>query len=1105
MVQVYQCAKVLIAAFFLAISMYACKKTVVENYIFELLNYETTGIDFENTLDVNMDLNIFNYMYYYNGAGVAVADFNNDGFTDIIFTSNLGEEKMYLNQGGLKFKDVSLQTNIDGGPNGFTTGVTVADINGDGLIDIYLCQSGNYRQLKNYNKLFICTHIDDNGVPQYKESAAEYGLDFSGFSTMAGFFDYDLDGDLDLFLMNHSLHHNGTFGMRREFLGKVDSLSGDRLYRNDNGKFTDVTIQAGIQSMVIGYGLGLSFSDVNQDGYPDIYIGNDFHENDYLYINNGDGTFTESLEKYISHTSKFSMGTDIADINNDLLPDIISLDMLPEDPFILKKSEGEDDIDIFNFKLKYGYHHQYSRNCLQINNGNGTFNEAGRYAGIYATDWSWASLFLDINLDGIKDIFITNGIPRRMNDIDYINFISGNDIQYKIQFDDLEDRDLSVIEKIPEIKIKNKFYLGSASLQFQDIGTRVKNDQISYSNSAAYADFDNDGDLDIVVNNINDKAFLYKNKSIESGSKSIKIQLKGSPMNHHAIGAKIIVWQDQGVQYFENWQTRGFQSSMLGDIIVAKTHAELDSLLVIWPDNKYMVIYKATEDLIKLEWNESLPKFDYSRIKKTFHYQLQSLGKESGITYSHKENPFIEFDREKLIPHSTSSEGPALAVGDLNGDGIDDIFIGSSKFYKPILYLSTSDGKYVSTEMPIDSSYEEVDAQIIDINKDGFADLIIATGGNEFRHSSPYTAPLLFINDGKGKMSFIKDAFPDHVRLTASTIQLFDFNKDGLPDLFIGSRAVPWAYGEVPKSYFLLNKGNNKFEDVTDKTLPNMGKIGFIKNSYMYDIDNDGTAEIFLAEEWGPVRYLKYEKGSFTLKTVYDKRGWWNDIKVEDLNGDGLVDIIVTNQGYNNILQPTTENPVIMYYADFDDNGTSEQLLTYYRAGQRIVFSNIRELHKQLPVLKKKFIKAEDFAKSDFKKWFPKEKYTNFLIAEDFNTVILINDGKGGFQNLPLPPELQKYYLTAIHTADLNNDGWKDILIMGNYYGANIQMGRYDNCFGLILENRQGKSFDIKLMDGDIFGGQVKRIIPVKGSVDTALGVAVNSEPFRLIDIRHKK
>jgi enediyne biosynthesis protein E4 len=1071
-------------------------------FAFELLSPEFTGLDFVNELGVSKELNIFNYMYYYNGAGVAVGDFNNDGLTDIFFTSNLGEERMYLNRGGMKFEDVSHLTEISGGPNAFTTGVSVVDINGDGLLDIYVCQVGSYRNLDSRNRLFICTHINEAGIPQYREAAEEYGIDFKGFSTMAGFFDYDLDGDLDLFLMNHSLHHNGTFGQRSSFLGIVDSLSGDKLYRNDNGKFVDVTTEAGIHSMVIGYGLGLSFADVNMDGYPDIYVGNDFHENDYLYINNGDGTFTERIADYIGHTSKFSMGVDMADVNNDMLPDIISLDMLPEDPFILKSSEGEDALDIFNFKIKYGYNHQHSKNCLQINNGNGTFSEIGRYAGVYATDWSWTPLLFDFNLDGFKDLFITNGIPRRMNDIDYINFISGNEIQYKIQFDHLEEKDLSVIDNIPEIKLLNKFFLGHSDLRFEDIQNRIKGDKISFSNSAAYADFDNDGDLDVVVNNINDPAFLYRNKAVENGAKSCRIKLKGKSKNLHALGTKVIAWQKGDIQSYEQWQCRGFQSSMLTDIYISLTSPAIDSLLVIWPDNTFLILKNIDATEIDLAWEDGLPVFDYQSLKKRFKFSVSSHEEEFALLHTHKENPFVEFDREKLIPHSTSSEGPALAVGDLNGDGIDDIFMGSSKHHKAALYLSENSGNYRKMDIDMDDTYEETVAVIADLTGNGINDLMIGSGGNEFFLTSKFTAPLLYINDGTGNLTKKADAFPEKIRLTTGALCLIDINEDGLPDVFLGARAVPWAYGEIPTSYFLINKGNGIFEDHTERVLPDEGRIGMVMSCACADITGDNIKEIIPALEWGKAGYLKLTKDRFVWQDIFPENGWWTAVKLADLNGNGLQDIILTNQGLNTRLQAGKHKPVRMYYADFDDNDTKEQILSYYLGDQNIPFANISEFHAQIPMLKKRFIKAADFASSDFKKWFPAEKYAYFLEASYMKTSVFINQGDGKFSMISLPEETQWHYLSAIHIEDFDGDGYPEILLMGNYFDANVQLGRYDSCYGLILKRNKEGSYHTELLGGAVFGGQVKHILPIKTSGGNYLGVARNNDAFKLIQIQ---
>lgn len=1075
-----------------------CRNAPTPPPLFELLDKAHTGIGFQNDLEVQVDLNIFNYMYFYNGAGTAAADLNNDGLIDLLFTANLGRERLYLNKGNLQFEDVSDRTAIDGGPNGFTTGVSIADINGDGLNDIYLCQVGAYRQLDNHNKLFICTHIDDNGIPHYREAATEYGVAFKGFSTMAGFFDYDLDGDLDLFLMNHSLHHNGTFGRRVDFLGTIDTLCGDRLYRNDGERFTDVTRQAGIHSMVIGYGLGLSFSDINLDGYPDIYVGNDFHENDYLYINNGDGTFTESASQYLSHTSKFSMGTDIADINNDMAPDIISLDMLPADPYILKTSEGEDALDIFNFKIKYGYQHQYSRNCLHLNNGNGTFSEIGRYANVHATDWSWTPLLFDMDLDGQRDLFVSNGIPRRMNDIDYINFISGNDIQYKIQFDRVDTADLSAIEKIPQIKIKNRFFTGTPSLEFQDAASRIKNDRVSFSNSAVYADFDLDGDLDIAVNNINDPAFLYKNLAADRGAKAIRIALEGPAHNRAALGSKVAVWQGGSAQYAEKWQVRGFQSSMLDDILIAQTAEQVDSLWVVWPDGSFQVVYKPSTP-IALRWAPGLPKADFARFQKRFAFAIERQEQHLGLLYEHRENPFVEFDREKLIPHSTSTDGPALATGDLNGDGTEDIFVGSSKFEHPALFLSQPNGRYQRSTLDIDSTFEEVDAVIADFDGDGHADLLIATGGNEFRLGSPYTRPLLFAGDGKGRLAPVPNAFPADLFLTAASATLCDINGDALPDLFLGARAVPWSYGAIPRSYALLNKGNLQFEDVTRAVLPAEGLLGMVRNSCAADLNADGRQEILLALEWGSIQYLQWAGDHFKLHTPLSAKGWWTNIAAADLNADGLPDIIATNQGLNNRLKPDQLGPVKLYHADFDDNGTAEQLLTWVNGGQRSVFHNIHELQGQLPVLKKTFLRASDFARSDYRTWFPPKKYGQVLEAETFRTVVLLSDGSGGFQSASLPPEVQMHHLQAIHVADMDADGFPDILLLGNYHDANIQLGRYDSCFGLLLKNKGKEGFTAHVPGGEVFKGQVRRLA-VAGPV---LLAAVNDGPLRAFTLRY--
>lgn len=1090
--------------FFIAILFFqSCEPNDRVDYIFELKDPGETHLDFENSLPVVVELNIFNYLYYYNGGGIAAADFNNDNLADVYFTSNLGKEKLFLNQGGLTFKDVSDQTHIDGGENGWSTGASVVDINGDGLLDIYLCQVGSYRNLDSRNMLFVCTGIDPGGIPQYEESAKKYGLDFKGFSTQAGFFDYDLDGDLDMYLLNHSVHQNGTFGPRKDFLNTVDPHSGDKLFNNEDGHFVDVTMEAGIQSSVIGYGLGLAFGDFNLDGYPDIYVGNDFHENDYLYINRQDGTFMEDSNRQLQHTSKFTMGVDVADINNDCHPDIISLDMLPEDPVILKKSEGEEALDLFRFKLSYGYSHQFARNCLQVNNGNNTFSEIGMYSGVFATDWSWSPLLFDMDLDGIKDLFVSNGIPKRMNDMDYINFEANNEIRYKIQFDQLEQKDLGAINKIPEIKIRNKFFLGTPSLQYQDAEARILHDKISYSNSAAYADLDNDGDLDLVVNNINEPAFLYENQTANPSRKSLEIYLESGGKNTGAIGAKVLAFQQDWVQYIEQFQAKGFQSSMLGPVVVATNEAPLDSVIVIWPDNTFSVSKDLDGPVLHLRQETELPEFDYSRLMKKFEYQLASKEKAFKLEYTHEENPFVEFNREVLIPFSTSSDGPALAVGDLNGDGLDDLFVGSSKRNINGLFYQNPDGTFQridNQEIRNDSTCEETKAVISDVNGDGANDLVIGTGGNEFRENSPYNAPLVYLNDGKGTLRKNAGAFKG-VSVTAGALEVFDFTGDGHPDLFIGARAKPWAYGDIPKSWCLINDGKGNFSDASDRYLPGSGLLGLVKGSALADLDQDGDQDIVLALEWDGVKALFNDRGRFEMKTLRDEKGWWNFVLPFDADNDGDTDLLAGNQGLNTRLKIQPGKPVRMYYADFDDNGAREQVLTYYVKGREIPFHNKKELESKMPFIKKKFLLASDFANASFREIFPPGKLHHYFEADDFRSMILVNDGKGNFEARPLDNYAQQFPSYAAVTLDLNEDDLPDLLLMGNYFDANIMMGRYDNNFGTLLINRGESRFESVQPGGEIIGGQVKNIRKIRIAGKEYLAIARNSETLKVVEI----
>ena len=1068
--------------------------------MFRLVDANKSNLTFSNELPINVDLNIFNYMYYYNGGGIAVADLNNDGLTDVILTSNADAEKVYLNQGDLVFKDISEIAKINGGPNSWTNGVAVADINADGLLDVYLSQVGTYRKLDCKNQLYICTGLDENNIPQYEERAEEYGLDFKGFSTQAGFFDYDLDGDLDMYLMNHSLHHNGTFGTRKDFVNTISDVSGDKLYRNDNQKFTEVTQEAGIYSNVIGYGLGLSFGDLNSDGYPDIYVGNDFHENDYLYLNNTDGTFSEVITEQIKHTSRFSMGVDIADVNNDSHLDIISLDMLPEDPYILKTSEGEDALDIFNFKLRYGYNHQYAKNALQLNQGNGTFKEIGSYAEVHDTDWSWSPLFFDFDMDGNKDLFVSNGIPRRMNDIDYINFISGHDLQYKIQFDHVEKEDLSALEKIPEIKIMNKFFQGTESLKYKDIRSQIQGHEVSYSNSAAYADFDLDGDYDVICNNIDQMVFLYENQS--EGNKSVRVMLNGNKENKQGIGSKVISYHGDQKQTFNYTSTRGFQSCMLNEILIPK--ANLDSIELIWPDNSRQLKVYNGEESLSFNYEAGLMQKTY---KELYEITAIDVTEKINLSHIHEENKFIEFNREPLIPFSTSSDGPALAVGDVNNDGLEDFYVGSSKRLRSGLYMQNKYGGFDLSYLngaEQDSIYEEVDAVFTDIDGDNDLDLVIATGGNEYRLTSEFTRPLLYRNEN-GNLNRDLNAFAN-VHSTFSKISIGDYDKDGDVDLFFAGRATPWNYGLVPKSFLLQNDGTGTFIEVTNNWNKELTELGFIKDVETIDFDKDDDLDMVIALEWGPIVLMENQGDAFIKKILVKENGWWNDLLIADFDGDQDLDIFAANLGENARLKTTDKEKVKMYYNDFDDNGKREQILIYHVEGREIAFSNMMELQKQIPSLKKKFLHAKDFAKASITELLGEEKIESSIIysVDELKNSLYLNDS-GTFAQASLPKEIQYTSYYASTTQDLNQDGLIDIVLGGNYSYCNVQMGRYDADSGSVLINKGNGKFDLINMEGSPLKQEVRNIKKIKvAGVEYHL-FAQNNGPLKILKLNSTK
>lgn len=1075
--------------------------------IFKVLESKTTGIDFSNDLTYDKNFNLLQYIYFYNGSGVGSGDFNNDGKIDLYFGANQQQDQLYLNEGGMHFKNVTAEAGI---PNdkGWTTGVSVADVNGDGLLDIYVCRAGDYQVMHSKNQLLICTGIDKNGIPKYKDEALEYGLEFSGFSTQAAFFDYDLDGDLDMFLLNHFTNGFNIIRPREEYLKISGTLAGARIFKNEGNHFTDVTKETGINNSIIGYGLGITIADINMDGYPDVYVGNDFHENDYLYINQKNGSFTEEARDRFMHTSHFSMGVDVADVNNDAFPEIISLDMLPADPEILKRSTGEVDYDLFNFLQSEGYSYQYSRNNLQLNLQNGLFSEVGLYSGIAATDWSWAPLLMDFDNDGLKDLFISNGMPKKMNDIDYVNYLAESeskmDARQQLNF----NKNIELIKKLPENPLPNKFYLNKGNLKFEDEAGSIQDDQPTFSNGALYADLDNDGDLDIVVNNVNAKALIYENTHNSPTERtSLKIDLVGDVKNRQAVGAKVLVFVKGEIRTYEKFPVKGFLSSMEGPLLVGLAKSTIDSMLLIWPDNTYQHINIPAKDAgIRVTYKKGLPVFDYSSLQKVTTNQslpVADITNTTGINYVHKENRFVDFNNERLLPHMVSTEGPALAVADVNHDNLDDVFIGGGKDSKSILYLQKPSGTFVKTDQPDldrDSSYETVSATWADINNDGHPDLIVVNGVNQDYSDLSYGTPRIYLNDGKGKLTKAVAPF-DNLNISASVVDAADFNNDGFADLFVGARSVSGSYGTIPQSSLLQNDGKGKFTDVTNSVAKELAAIGFVTYSCWFDIDKDGDQDLIVSLEWGGIYAFINNKGSFTKQVLTDKKGWWNFVLPCDFDGDGDIDLVAGNLGENSRLKASQQQPVKLYYNDFDDNGTKEQILTYYVGNQEMIFNGKADLDKQLPFLKKDFLLAKDYAKASVTDLFGQKKLaeSTVLTADYFSNSILINQGNLKFRVQPLPWQAQLSPFKDAVVFNANNDSLPDILLVGNYYDNNIELGRSDADFGTVLINKGNNNFYYEMLNGVAIKGQARHIKKISIKNQPAYIIVRNNSSTLLI------
>lgn len=1032
----------------LLVLVVSCKENKVE--LFTAVSYDHSNITFENRLDSSTDLNILNYIYYYNGAGVATADFNNDGLDDLYFTSNETADELYLNQGGLSFRNITQETGIKNDIP-WTTGVTTVDINNDGLMDIYICKVAGIQNLTGHNLLFI-NQGNVNGIPQFKEEAGAYGLDFSGLATQSTFFDYDQDGDLDMYLMNHSVQPNLNYGKgsQRQI---PDALSGDRLYENRDGYFIDVTAQSGIFQGKIGYGLGLSVSDINNDSFPDIYIGNDFFENDYLYLNNGNKTFTELISadgNTLGHTTHFSMGNAIADYNNDGLTDIFSLDMLPENLETYKASGTEYSYPTYQNYLNNGYRPQYMQNTLHLNNGNSKFSEIGTLANISATEWSWGITLADFDNDGYKDAFISNGIQGASNDMDFINFIANDNIQKNLA-NGIDTKEMQFIAKMPEKHVTNYFFKNNGDLTFQNTTEEWSNLTNSFSNGSIYSDLDNDGDLDIVINNVNEKAIVLENKSNEQISNNyLKVQFIGPLTNTMGIGARVLAYHNDQIQVYENFTTQGYLSSVAPKIHIGLGETKtIDSLKVIWPDGKTTLKTNVSANQ-SLVFNSN----DASPGSLKHHRDNRVVSQTSPFPYEHKDGTSIEFYRDPLIPYATTNEGPSVAIADINSDGLQDVFVGGAKQQSATLFVQDQNGNFKSSQPELfarDKVNEDVSHLFLDINLDTYPDLLVVSGGNEFKEGKPLN-PRLYINKSgifeKDTLQF-NDSF-----INASQIKAWDMENDGDMDIIITSNATDLEFGKTPKQYLFENNGFGEFTDITSTYAPQLETLGNVTDVFIEDFDGDGYKDLLFGGHWMPITLFMNNGTSLQLfknNGLDTSHGLWNVIEGADLDNDGDIDLIAGNWGLNSKLTASVASPMTLYKTDIDANGTKETILTYFYKGTETVLASKDELTKQIPMLNKKFLSYSDFAKATVPELFSKEKLKTGIQKQVFElaSCYFENLGDGNFKKIPLPTIAQVSTVKDILVESNNAD--TKVILVGNNFEISTQLGRMDASHGIIL------------------------------------------------------
>ena len=1072
--------KIVLVLLLILITSQSCKK---KNTLFTLQDNAGIGVNFVNQLNDTKGTNIFSYRNYYNGGGVAIGDVNNDGLNDVYLTSNQGDNQLLINKGSFKFENTAETAGVKGAKY-WSTGVVMVDINADGWLDIYVCNSGNAQGNETENELFI---NQKNG--SFKEQAKEFGLADKGLSTHAAFFDYDLDGDLDCYVLNNSFRPIESFDFSRNLRTDIDEIGGDRLYQNNNGHFENVTQQAAIYSSDIGFGLGVSVVDINQDGYPDIYVSNDFFERDYLYINQKNGTFKEEIQSSTGHLSVASMGSDIADINNDGQYDIFTTEMLPADDKRLKTMTSFENYDVLKSKQHDGYYNQYMQNCLQLNNGDGTFSEIAFNAGVAATDWSWGALFFDMDNDGWRDIFVSNGIYKDLTNQDYIEFLGNRDNMDKIaegkKFDFGE-----FTQKMNSTPLSNYAFINNKNLTFTNKATALGLDTKSFSNGAAYGDLDNDGDNDLVVNNVNMPVFFYKNNSTRTNGHYVQLKLTGDKLNSNAVGSTVKTYSKGLKNIYYHQPARGFQSSISPNLItigVGKNKI-IDSIQIIWPNSKYQTVSHLKAD--------SAYNFNIKNANTTYNYHqptCKSLLKENTAELfdsipAHQEDNFIDFDNERLMLQMLSTGNPLLVSTDVNKDGLIDFYMSSSKSSTAAIYLQQQNGKFkkrVPADFEKQSYLENGGAVFGDFDKDGDEDLIVCFGGNEEKIGSKILFPRFFENDGNG--NFKRNAAKNlPVELNASVIVSSDYDHDGDADLFLGARSEVGTYGCSPASYVLQNDGKGNFKNVSKKVLGTDNKLGMVTDAKWADLDNDGYEDLIVLGNWMGIKIYKNNKGRFTADNRLENyKGWWSSLQIADIDKDGYQDILAGNLGLNSKFRASEKEPMAIHVKDFDNNGTKECITSLYKEDhQNYVFHLKQDLVWQLPSLKKRFLKYEEYAGKSFDEVFTPQMLKD-AETHQINTLksyTFFNKGRNkAFEAKPLPYHAQLSAINSILVDDLDADGTNEIILTGNSFGFKPEVGRLDASYGQVYKFNKGNFLYMPpLKSGIRITGEVKSSILIK-------------------------